>query len=210
MQKTGTKTWNMVGLALMTAIVVVLQLVGATIRFGTFSVSLVLVPIVVGAALFGRLGGAWLGFVFGAVVLLSGDAAPFLTVNAAGTILTVLLKGTLAGLLAGVVYRLFQKWVFVFKNVETGKERWNINLGVVLAAVVCPVVNSGIFYIGCRLFFMDTIKEWAAAAGSENVALYIIVGLIGLNFVFELLVNVILSPVIVRIIDLGKKHRRKA
>ena len=196
MQKTGTKTWNMVGLALMTAIVVVLQLVGATIRFGTFSVSLVLVPIVVGAAIFGSTGGAWLGFVFGAVVLLSGDAAPFLTVNAAGTILTVLLKGTLAGLLAGLVYE--------------SLEKVNRYLAVIVAAVVCPVVNSGIFYIGCRLFFMDTIKEWAAAAGSENAALYIIVGLIGLNFVFELLVNVILSPVIVRIIDLGKKHRRKA
>ena len=83
--------------AMLTAIVVVLQLLGSFVRFGTFSISLVLIPIVIGASLLGWQLGAWLGFVFSVVVLLSGDAAPFLAVNTFGTILTVLLKGTLAG-----------------------------------------------------------------------------------------------------------------
>ena len=40
------------GIGLMTAIVVVLQLIGSAIRFGTFSISLVLIPIVIGTALY--------------------------------------------------------------------------------------------------------------------------------------------------------------
>lgn len=42
---------SLVGTAIVSAVVVVLQLLGSFIKFGTFSVSLVLVPIVIGAAL---------------------------------------------------------------------------------------------------------------------------------------------------------------
>ena len=98
------ETRTLTGMAILTAVVVILQLLGSFIRFGVFSVSLVLIPIVVGAALYGALAGAWLGLVFGVVVLLT-DSAAFMVVNPLGTILTVLLKGTLAGLVAGLVYR---------------------------------------------------------------------------------------------------------
>ena len=185
----NNNTQKIVGLGLFTAIVIVLQLMGSFIRFGTFSISLVLVPVVIGAALYGAGAGAWLGFVFGVVVLLSGDAAAFLGVNALGTILTVLVKGTLAGLLSGLVYKALE------------------NKNRTLAAVVCPVVNTGVFLIGCLLFFMETIGGWADAMGfGANVGQYMIVGLVGANFIFELLFNVVLSPVIVRLIRIGKKE----
>ena len=73
---------------------------------------------------------------------------------------------------------------------------------MIAAAVVCPVVNTGIFLVGCNLFFMDTIKEWA---GGTNVGVFMITGLVGLNFVFEMLVNIVLSPVVLRLIKIGKK-----
>lgn len=75
------------------AIAAVLQLVGRAIRFGPFSVSLVLIPIVLGAALYGWGMGCWLGLVFGAVVLLPGDAGLFLAADPGGAIVTVLSKG---------------------------------------------------------------------------------------------------------------------
>lgn len=188
----NTKTKNMVGIGLFTAIVVVLQLMGGGIRVGSmFSISLVLVPIVVGAAVYGWGAGGWLGFIFGAAVLLSGDAASFLAVNVPGTVVTVLLKGTACGLAAGLCYKLFS--------------RWNSLLAVLLAAVICPVANTGIFLIGCKLFFYDTVSAWGAAAGFENAASYMFLGLAGVNFLLELCANILLAPVISRLIRIGKK-----
>ncbi len=184
MKKVNTKT--LAGLGLMTAVVIVLQLLGGAIRFGTFSVSLVLLPIVVGAALYGAGAGAFLGLVFGAAVLISGDAAVFWAINPVGAVVICLLKGTLAGLCAGLLYKAFEK-----KSAA---------LGTVLAAVAAPVVNTGVFLLGCSVFFMDTIKEWAVSAGSANVVAYMFVGFVGLNFLFELAVNVLLCPAIVRVI----------
>ena len=100
----NSKTKKLVGIGLFTAIVMVLQFLGGGIKvLGMFSISLVLVPIVVGAALYGLKAGAWLGFAFGAAVLLSGDAAAFLVIDPAATVLVVLLKGAACGLMAGLV-----------------------------------------------------------------------------------------------------------
>lgn len=184
------QTQKLVLVAIMTALVIVLQLLGQFIKLGPFSVSLVLVPIVVGAAMCDFKIGAWLGFVFGVVVLLSGDAAAFLAVDVWGTVITVLVKGTLCGLCAGLCYRLLQK-----------KNRY---LAVIVSAIVCPIVNTGVFLLGCRLFFMSTITEWGMALGFKNVAEYMFIGLAGGNFIFELLVNIVLAPVILRVITLKK------
>ena len=179
------------GMGALTAIVIVLQYLGSFIRFGIFSISLVLIPIVIGAALYGAWAGAWLGFVFGVVVLASGDAAAFLAINIPGTVLTVLLKGTAAGLISGLLFRAV-------------KEK-NRLAAVIAAAIACPVVNTGIFLLGCRLFFMDTINEWALGAGFESAGAFMIIGLVGANFLMELLVNVVASPVVLRIISIIRR-----
>ncbi len=173
--------------AMFTAIVIVLQFLGSFIHFGSFSISLVLVPIVVGAAMCGPWIGAWLGFVFGIVVLFT-DAAMFLAVSVPGTILTVLLKGTLCGLAAGLVYR----WL----------SKYNVYLAVFAAAIVCPVVNTGVFLLGCVAFFLPLLSEWA---GGVPVWKYMLLGLVGANFLFELAFNMILSPIIVRLLRISKK-----
>ena len=188
------------GLAMMTVIVVLLQFLGAFIRFGPFSISLVLIPIVVGAALYGLIAGAWLGFVFGMVVLLSGDAAAFLVISPAGTILVVLLKGILSGLCAGAVYKALRRVDAQILLKVKGREKWGVELGVIVSAIVAPVVNTGIFLLGCLVFFLPTIREWGLSTGFESVGKYMILGLVGGNFLFELLFNIVLSPVIVRLI----------
>lgn len=181
--------------AILTALVAVLQFLGAFIRFGTFSVSLVLIPIVIGAALCGWKVGAWLGLVFGVTVLLSGDASLFLAVSVPGTVGTVLIKGIACGAAAGAVYKLF--------------ERRGRYLAVVLSAIVCPVVNTGVFLIGCAIFFMDTLAGWSQALGfGTDVVRYILFGLVGGNFLLELGTNVLLSPIIVRIIDAATKSKK--
>ena len=178
--------------AILTAMVVVLQLLGAVIRFGPFSISLVLVPIVLGAALCGPAVGAWLGLVFGFVVLISGDAAPFFAVSVPGTVITVLCKGVACGWCAGLTYRALM-------------ER-NRTLAVAAAALVCPVVNTGLFLVGCRVFFYSVILTWAGESG-ESVIRYVFVGLAGVNFLVEAAVNMVLSPVIVRLLNISKTIR---
>ena len=186
-------TQNLVLAAILTALVIILQFMGAFIKLGPFSISLVLIPIVIGASSCGKGIGAWLGLVFGAVVLASGDAAAFLAINPLGTVLTVLLKGTLCGYLAGLSYKALEKT--------------NKTLAVALAAIVCPLVNTGIFLLGCLAFFMGTIAEWASAFGfGDNVAAYMILVLVGANFLFELLTNIILSPIIVRLLNIRKAN----
>ncbi|MCQ2528439.1 MAG: ECF transporter S component [Saccharofermentans sp.] len=185
-QKFDNKTLAMG--AVLTAIVIVLQYLGSFIHLGPFSVSLVLLPIVIGAALCGTAIATWLGFVFGLVVLISGDAAAFLAVNAVGTVITVLLKGAAAGFVAGIVYKALANK--------------NKLVAVVAAAVACPVVNTGIFLIATRVFFWSTIKEWA---GDMNTVKFLFVGLVGANFLVELAINVILSPTAVKLIDIIKK-----
>ncbi len=185
--KKNTKT--LVGVALLTAIVVVLQFLSMYIRTAAFSITLSLIPIVVGAALYGKWWGAWFGGVFGAAVLATGDANAFLALNPAGTIVTVLAKGILAGLAVGIVYELLKKKNDVAAAFASG--------------IFAPIVNTGVFIIGCYLFFFDTIKE---GAGTGSTFKYIIVTYVGFNFLIELAVNLILSPLIVRIIKIGKKE----
>lgn len=175
---------------ILTALVVVLQMLGQFIKLGPFAISLVLIPIVLGAALCDYKISTWLGFIFGVVVLFT-DATAFLAVSVPGTIITVLVKGILCGLVAGLVYKLFEK-----------KNRY---LAVILAAIACPLVNTGVFLLGCVVFFLDTIKEWGAAGGFENVAQFLIIGMVGLNFLVELSVNIFLSPIVVRLLDFSKK-----
>ena len=68
MDRKRTDVRKLAGMALLTAVVVILQLLGSFIRFGPFSISLVLIPIVVGAALYGAGAGAWVGAGAGACV----------------------------------------------------------------------------------------------------------------------------------------------
>jgi len=184
----NSKTKQLVGIALLTAIVVVLQALAISIRFGIFSITLVLTPIIVGSALYGWKSGAWLGFVFGVVVLLT-DAGVFLAVSVPGTVITCILKGMLAGIAVALTYKALEKK--------------NGLVAVIVSGIVAPVVNTGVFLIGCRLFFYETIQTWATASGFENAGTYMIVGLVGVNFLVEMLVNLVLSSATVRIIKAG-------
>ncbi len=180
---------------ILTALVIVLQMLGSIIRFGTFQAALVLVPIVLGATLCGKYMGAWLGLIFGMVVLLNGDASLFYAFNVPGTIITVLAKGILCGLVTGIVYQ--------------GLAKRSQTLAIFTAALVCPVVNTGIFTLGCYTFFYHSLADIASAVQVTftNATAFVFLVLIGGNFILELILNLILSPAIVRIIPIVKKIR---
>ena len=188
------KTKVLVGMAIFTAIVVVLQVIATIVgRFLFTPPTLVLVPIVIGAASYGWKAGTWLGFVFGLVCFLAGftgaDPATFgmISYNAFGTALICIAKGALSGLFAGLVYRALQK-----KNQV---------LGTIAAAVVCPVVNTAIYLLGAVTMFGPYLTEaLALAEASWTVILTALIAIIAVNFILEIVINVILSPVIVRVL----------
>jgi hypothetical protein len=104
-----------------------------------------------------------------------------------------MVKGFLAGLCAGYTYKLLEKV--------------NRYVAIMASAVVCPVVNTGIFLLGSLVFFTDTVSGGAAAEGI-SVGMYLIVFFVGFNFLFELIANIAVSPAIVRIVDIAGKKRK--
>ena len=179
--------------AIMTALVIILQLIGSfTTFFGPFSTAVALIPIVLGAAMCGTAVGAWLGFVFGMVVLLSGGAALFFAFDVPGTIITVISKGILCGLAAGLVYKSLAKI--------------NQYFAVLVSAIVCPLVNTGIFLLGCYIFFLDSATNIASAIGLTASGMGVFGALAMGNFALEIISNAVLSPVVVRVINFNKKR----
>ena len=191
-------------ISMLVALVAVLQIVGTFFKIGVFPLSLVLIPIVVGASLYGSKIGALLGFTFGVVALvfcISGaDAggAMMWQANFWLTAITCLAKGTAAGWCAGIIAQFFQK---------KGKPY----IGVLLASMAAPIVNTGIFLLILTTCFNDTLVSWAAGGGygssAWDLAKYILGGIVLINFGFEFISTTALSPATKRIIDAVKKSR---
>ena len=198
------KILYMVELAMLTALVVVLQLFGGFFKIGPFSLSLVLIPVVIGSVILGAKGGAILGAVFGLVVVIQcamgidAGGAILMSINPFLTVLICMVKGTAAGFVPGLVYR-------AIVGDRQGAKARDI-FGAVVAAVSAPIVNTGLFIIGLSAFFNSTLVEWA---GGVNVMLYIITGLVGINFLIEFFINVIVSPAISTIIKVATKRLAK-
>lgn len=189
------KVKRMVGIGLLMALVVVMQLLSGVIPpVAGFPISLVLIPIVLGSAAFGPGAGAFLGATFGLVVFINcvtGADPGGQMVFQAGPVLcflVVMAKGTLAGFGSGLVYKLL-----------SGK---NPYLAMLCAAIVCPVINTGVFVACMFAFFIDVLSVWA---GGTNLVGYVLSGLILMNFLPELAINVVFSPAGQRILHAVKK-----
>ena len=192
---------RMVSIALLAAVVIVLQMLSGIIKIGTFSITLTMIPIMVGAAFFGPSAGAILGTVFGLVVYINcvtgfdvGGEMIFLA-NPFLCFLVCVGKGALSGWCAGLVYRL------VAKRAQTLTRSY---IAVLLAAIAAPIVNTGVFCVGMLLFFRSTLQAWAAGSDLLN---YIIFGLTGVNFLIEFGINVVFSPAISTIIRAVRKNK---
>ena len=187
---------NIAYFAVLLALVVILQTTLGSIRIGATSFSVVLIPIVVGSILLGWLAGAILGFVFGLIVLIYGitGADPFTNILFAGepvwTILTCLVKGTVAGLVPGIVYKALEKK--------------NQTLATVLASLVAPILNTGLFILGA-LCMSGVISDNFVADG-QTVIYFLVIGCAGINFLIEFAVNAVVSPALAKTVLIIEKR----
>ncbi len=189
------KIKRMVSIAFLIALVLVMQMLSSVIpAVGGFSISLVLIPIVMGAVLYGPGAGALLGAAFGTIVYINcitgadpGGAMVF-QANPFLCLLVVLGKGVLAGALTGLTYKSLQ--------------HWNPHIAMLCSAVVCPVVNTGVFIVCMLTIFPEVLSAWA---GGGDVIAYVLTGLVLLNFVPELLINILFGTVGHTIVHVVKK-----
>ena len=188
----NSRTNQLVLAAMMTALVVVFQLLGTyTAFFGPFASAVGLIPIAIGACLCGPIVGAWLGLIFSIVVIATGGATLFFAFSIPGTIITVLLKGAAAGFVSGLVYKLLNKKLGFF--------------AAIFASLACPLVNTGIFLLGSAVFFMPYAEAIGELCGITEAGFGVFIALAFANFIIEILMCTVLSPVFVRILKIRKK-----
>lgn len=197
MKKPFFSAKNVTSLAILLALVIVLQAFGGSFSIGAVSLNFTLIPIVLGAMLLGPLAGALLGFACGVVVWIQVimGLVPFYvliwTETPVVATLTCIVKTTVAGYVAGLLFR----WL-------EGKNRY---LAVFVAAAVVPVINTGLFVVGC-LFMWDVILS---IAGGTNVFTFILVSLVTFNFFAELAVNLLVAPALHTVYRVVEKQFKK-
>lgn len=196
MIKTKEKTLRLVSLGILSAIIVVLQVIATYFPTKPFAVTFALIPIIIGSALFDEKAGAFLGGVFSVVVItmciIGADVGGAIVWNANPflCILVCMTKGVLAGYVSGLLYKLLEKH--------------NSIVATIVAGLSAPVVNTGTFALGMSLFFRPVLTSWA---GGSDLLYYVIYGLLGINFLVEVGVNMLLSPVIIKVLEAVKKSK---
>ena len=196
------KSWftakNIAYLAVLLALVIVLQIWGGFIRIGATPLSFVLVPIVLGALLLGVAGGSVLGLAFGIVVLVQGILTdPFtqflFSDSPVMTVIICLGKGFLAGFVPAIVYKFLRKK--------------NELVAVFVASACAPLMNTGFFILGC-LIINGTINGYIASVGltGTNSIYFLFILCAGINFIIEFAINLICAPALHRVVKVVEKQ----
>lgn len=198
----GISTRTITGTAILLALVIVLQAFGGSISIGAVQLNFTLIPIVLGAVLFGPWAGLFLGFACGVVVLIQVimGLAPFYVViwtyNPVVTVFTCVVKTTVAGFVAGLLYQ----WL----------SKKNSLVAVFVASGVVPVINTALFIVGC-LCMSGSIEIFqnSLAVTGMNVFVFILVGLVTFNFFIEFAINLFVAPALHRVIGVVEKQFKR-
>ena len=194
---TTKKTQILTGMGMLTALVVVLQLFATFITLPVANPNLTLIPIVIGGAIYGKKAGAWLGFVMAAVILGTyvagsvGLGPVIMTRMPVETILITIFRGIMTGLIPAVLYSIIKKKDMV--------------VGAFVAALLCPVINTGIYVVGVVWLFKDIYFEIKNISGGNIY--WILLTSIAVNFTIEFIINTVLSPVILSIVKIRNKNK---
>lgn len=188
---------KLVVMAMLTALVIVLQLISILPINPVVGVTFALTPIVIGAILYGEWAGALLGAVMGIevfIMVVTGQAGSLSTamfqLNPVVTFLVCVLKTAIAGFLSGWLYSLLEK---------TGKK----TLAAIVSALVCPVVNTGLFLSALLTVFYGVADKFAEG----SMVHFVFIGILGVNFILEFVINSVASPAIARIVQVVRKNK---
>lgn len=199
----STKVRRLTGISLLLALAIALGFLANYVQFGPFSITLSLIPIVICAILYGPISGLICGLAVGVVTIVApATLAMISTMQSVSSlpawvvtieiIAVCLIKMGLAGLIPGLIFKAFEKKHF--------------NIGVILAGISAPIVNTGLF-----AFFMSTLMRSDLNAAynttGANFGYFLFVGMIGINFIIEFSVNAIVSPALVYVCKFAFKNK---
>ncbi len=196
---------NIAYFSVLLALVVVLQLFASAIPMFGITLNFSLIPIVLAGIFFGAIGGGIMGLVSGFITFITaavmgGEAATAFLFQANPAVLTLVCLGktTVAGVVAGLLYRPIAKK--------------NTIVAAYTSSLVMPVVNTGIYMLG-MVIMKEDVAEFLGCGSSANVVFVTVFGLIWLNFVLEIAVSALLAPAVHRIVLIAEKQigkRKKA
>ena len=180
--------------SILAALTVILQVFGNTVRIaGIVTLNFSLIPIVLSAILLGALYGTALGTITGLVILLNngilgadGFTNVLFATDPVIIILVCIFKTAVAGGISGLLFKTLKKF--------------NVYVAVLIAAGVVPIINSGLFIVGMLMIVPSLVNVGFIAEGANAFAV-IVIGFVGLNFVFEFLFNLIMAPALYRVIS---------
>ena len=189
-----TKINKLTAIAMLSAIIILLQFLSNYISIAGVSITLSLIPIVVGACIYGPSVGAILGFIMGCITLVAPSTLSFFfPYSPFGTIITCLAKSTLAGLFSGLVFNIFK-----------GKSP---HLGSIISSIIVPIINTGLFVLFVLLFFIPLIQELVPQGKSFYEFFFLT--FIGINFLIEFVTNAILSIVVYQVYLYANRRKLK-
>ena len=200
MEKKKISTLTLCELGILFALVIVLQSISS---IGVVTLCLCLVPITLGAMTIDWRGGAILGFTFGVVALFWGIVGKdvftlyLFQANPVMTILICIVKGTLCGIVPALIWKLLKDKNAIFASI--------------VASIITPVVNTGIFALGALLIKKDVIGV-ANTLGIQfdNFFTLLFGVLITTNFLIELVINIVCSPALCKVTQVVEKNFKKS
>ena len=182
---------KIVVIGVLTALAIGLSLIKLPIT--GVSVTLLLPVVIIGAALYGPWVGAWLTIIPN-IIAFFVEGALFMVYNPIGGLVTIVLKGILAGIAAG----------FICKALSKKRPM----VAITVASIAAPLVNTGVFILGSYILVWDKMIEAAVEAGvaPEFAGIAILLGL-GFNCAVELILNIVLAPAIFKILQIVTKKK---
>lgn len=198
--KTTSNTRYLVELSLMAAIIVLMALTPlGYVKTPALSITLLTIPVAVGAIILGPKGGTILGAVFGATSFAqaltgSGMSAILMQISPLGVLFLCFVPRIIEGFLCGMIFQTLRK--------TTVKKA-----AYYIAGFACPVLNTILFMGSLVLIFYRTeyIQGLVSSLGVHN-PLTFIVALVGIQGAIEALVCGIVSGTVS--LTLAKALRR--
>ena len=192
------RTRYMTELALMSAIIFLMAFTPlGYFRTPGLSITVLTVPVAVGAIILGPEGGAVCGLVFGITSLIQcfmggSFGSMLLSINPLGTAFTCIVPRVLEGLLCGLVFR----WI----------KRVSKNSAYFAASLACPLLNTVFFMSAIVLIFYHTeyIQGLVQTLGVTNPLMFV-VAFVGVQGMIEAVVCFLIASAVSRALGAALK-----